>query len=451
MRIRIAIVLLSLAPVVTAQSPLAGPPPEARSACSGKSDGAACRFHAPHGMVEGMCRTVREGRVCVPAVKGQPRPASGLRYSPSNLNSAKAPRVHIAAENPQAVTVLSQIPDTGQGSCFDSDGLIPCPTPGEDYYGQDAQYLGAKPSYRDNGDGTVSDNVTGLMWQQGHNAERLDWYDARQACQGLQLGGYDDWRLPSIKELYSITDYRGAAGLRPYLNDIFEIHEPDATVLQGDRFAATHRTDMMGQTWSSTRYSGDHWDRKGVEAAFFMNFLDGRIKQAPTQGRSRLFYRCVRGPSWGENDFVDNRDGTVTDRASGLSWQQRDDGNSRDWRQALAYCEGLSLAGHNDWRLPNVKELQSIVDYRRSDPALDTRYLQQSDKNAWFWSSTTLGDNISQATYVCFGKCTSVNGVDVHGAGAQRSDPKTGGPANRPYQGGQQDEIRIDNYARCVR
>ena len=59
------------------------------------------------------------------------------------------------------------IVDTGQIACYDdSDELDTCPTAGEPYYGQDSQYDGNQPSYTENGDGTVTDNVTGLMWQQ---------------------------------------------------------------------------------------------------------------------------------------------------------------------------------------------------------------------------------------------------------------------------------------------
>ena len=73
-----------------------------------------------------------------------------------------------------------------------------------------------------------------------------------------------------------------------------------------------------------------------------------------------------------EGRFVDNDNGTVTDNCTGLMWQQEAaDDDPRDWRQALDYCENLEFAGHDDWRLPNVRELQSIVDYGRSDPAID--------------------------------------------------------------------------------
>ncbi len=438
-----------------AQGRMGGPPPAAFSACRGHASGAACAFEAPHGTVRGTCRAMREpSLVCVPAggppMGGEASASPGRQPPPMRIRRA---RVHIASQNPSALRVASRLPDTGQGSCFDDSRQIPCPSRGQPFYGQDAHYLGAPRDYRDNGDGTVSDRVTGLTWQQAHNARRLHFHEAEAACGALRLGGHDDWRLPTITELFSLADFAGVTGSRAFIDPLFEIRAPDAASLQGDRFAATHSPEMMGQTWSSTRYRGDHWDRPGVEAAFFFNFLDGRIKQAPTAGGGPgLFHRCVRGPVWGDNALVAKGDGTVTDRNFDLMWQRADDGRPRTWREALAYCESLRLSGHADWRLPNAKELQSIVDYRRAQPAIDTSVFRIADPRGWFWSSTTHGEQPNNAVYVCFGKCTSVDGVDVHGAGAQRSDPKTG-DASRYAQGrgGQRDEVRIHNYARCVR
>ena len=362
--------LLFIASSTAAQPP--GPPPEAFEACTGKSSGSECRFSAPHGTLIGSCRRMREPQlVCVPA--GAPhggRPTLGTRGAPplgrpdSGPSTVSRPvGANIARSNPAAQAVGGRIPDTGQGSCFDSRSLIDCPRPGGAFYGQDAHYLGAAPDYRDNGDGIVTDGVTGLMWQQAHNPQRLGWYQARQVCELLVLGGHDDWRLPQIKELFSIADFAGATGKRPFLAPAFEIREPDATILQGDPFATTHRTAMMGQTWSATLYSGDHWNRPDVEAAFFFNFLDGRIKQAPTRGSQKLFYRCVRGQPWGNNTFSDNGDGTVTDRASGLMWQKVDAGRTFVWEQALGYCQALDLGGFDDWRLPKSQECRNLYDH----------------------------------------------------------------------------------------
>ena len=97
-----------------------------------------------------------------------------------------------------------------------------------------------------------------------------------------------------------------------------------------------------------------------------------------------------------ENRFVDNQDGTVTDACTGLVWQKKTadvSGNGSvgiedapTWQWALQYCENLELAGHDDWRLPNVRELQSIVDYGRSYPSIDPIFKAES---AWYWPSST--------------------------------------------------------------
>jgi hypothetical protein len=113
-----------------------------------------------------------------------------------------------------------------------------------------------------------------------------------------------------------------------------------------------------------------------------------------------------------EGRFVDNGDGTVTDHCTGLMWQKdtadvNGDGqfvnNNRDdasWCDALAYCENLSFAGHNDWRLPNVRELQGIVDYGRINPSIDPAFDALSSV---YWSSTSYADNPDSAWVVYFG------------------------------------------------
>ncbi len=374
------------------------------------------------------------------------RPGRGSGGGPGLRGYAKA------KPYPGAVKLESRVPETGQSTCFNEGKAISCPPRGKAFYGQDAHYAGTPMQMRDNGNGTISDRITGLMWEKAHHDRRIGFYAARRACRNLKLGGKADWRMPTITELFSIADFSGSIPSRRfYVHKAFDMRVPNQGILANDRFP-THHVNMMGQTWSRTIYKGLHWDRPGVEAAFFFNFLDGRIKQAPTHGPQGLFYRCVRGKEWGWNVFKSNGNGTVSDAASGLMWQKADDGRTRNWKQALNYCENLKLAGRSDWRLPNVKELQHIVDYRRKAPAIDKRYFKVNSRKGWFWSSTTHGDNIRFATYICFGKCTSVDGVDVHGAGAQRSDPKQGNPARYSRGlGGQRDAVRIRNYARCVR
>ncbi|MGD9974380.1 MAG: DUF1566 domain-containing protein [Desulfatirhabdiaceae bacterium] len=99
--------------------------------------------------------------------------------------------------------------------------------------------------------------------------------------------------------------------------------------------------------------------------------------------------------------YVNNGNGTVTDTSTGLTWQQETPDNAMTWQQALAYCEGLSLGGHTDWRLPTKKELRSLVDYSRYNPAINTTYFPDTAAS-WYWSSTTYAYNTNYAWYVYF-------------------------------------------------
>ena len=343
----------------------------------------------------------------------------------------------------------SGIVDTNQSTCYDNWNSIGCPSGASAFHGQDAQYDGRQPAYQDNGDGTITDLNTGLMWQKTPG-EKMTYDRAVANASSFNLAGYTDWRLPTIKELYSLIQFSGvdvssftsSAGAVPFLDtDYFDFEY--GNVNAGERV-------IDSQYLSSTRYVG--YSSTFGELVFGVNFADGRIKGYPL-GNKTFVVQYVRGNSgYGANAFINEDDGTVSDLSSGLTWQQADDGVARNWEEALAYCESLNLAGSSSWRLPNAKELQSIVDYTSNYPALDTSVFTQSDPAGWFWSSTTHeGRNGSFAAYVCFGPCTAANGSDVHGAGAQRSDPKSGNPAD--WAGGngpQNDEIRIYNYARCV-
>lgn len=71
------------------------------------------------------------------------------------------------------------------------------------------------------------------------------------------------------------------------------------------------------------------------------------------------------------------------------------------WDSALSYCENLSLAGNTDWRLPNRKELQSLVDYERYNPALDATYFPGVN-SSYYWSSTTNASDSGDAWEVSF-------------------------------------------------
>jgi len=409
----------------------------------------------------------------------------------------------VAALNLHAQSGTYPIVATGQTKCYDNRSEMVPPKPGQPFYGQDAQFQKHPASYQLSADGlVVQDLVTGLTWQRSPDTDgdgKITSRDKLTLAQAYALaaklnaakfGGFDDWRVPSIKELYSLFNASGTDPSGPMSTDtsrlIAYLDTKCFKFAYGDTSAGERVIDS--QYISNTKYVGQ--SPRGGGKLFGVNFADGRIKGYDTQmpggrGEKTFFVICVRGnPAYGKNDFVDNQDQTITDRATGLTWSKSDSGQSMNWQAALAWVpqkNAENYLGHNDWRLPSIKELQSIVDYTRSpdtshSPAIDpvftcttiTNEAHQADY-PFYWSGTThVGLRGGEAAmYVAFGRAggwmtprgtapnTQSNDyhyVDVHGAGAQRSDPKAGNAANFPHgRGPQGDVIRINNFVRLVR
>ena len=374
--------------------------------------------------------------------------------------------------------VAYTVVDTSQTVFYDNSREIAAPSANEPFYGQDAQYDGNQPSYKDNGDGTVTDLNTGLTWQQDPG-DKMTFDDAVAGADAFSLAGYDDWRLPTIKELYSLILFSGidppaesndTSGLTPFIDtDYFDFQYGDTSA--GDR--------IIDSQWiSSTEYVGTTMG--GAHTAFGVNFADGRIKgygtgPMPRQPEGKGFFVIyVRGNTdYGNNSFADNGDGTITDDATGLMWSKDDSGSGLNWEEALAWAQeknSENYLGHSDWKLPDAKELQSIVDYSRSpdttssaaiDPVFNCTSITNEAGQAdypYYWTGTThvsLRQGGKAAAYISLGRAMGyMHGqwIDVHGAGCQRSDPKAGDPADWPEgRGPQGDAIRIYNYVRLVR
>ncbi len=362
------------------------------------------------------------------------------------------------------------IVDTGTKDFYSDTDMVSKPSTGADFFGQDANYTGNQPSYTDNNDGTITDNVTGLMWEQDMGS-KITFSNASTKASTSTLGGYSDWRVPTIKELYSLILFSGQVKGEVAIDffiDTDYFNQPLGDTSIGER-------EIDAQTWSSTEYVSTTMNND--ETIFGVNFVDGRIKGYPkynpaTGSSNTMYFRMVRGNTdYGKNNFIDNNDGTISDLATGLMWQKADDGISRDWEVSLAYAENLDLGNKTDWRLPNVKELQSIVDYSRSpkttnspaiDPLFNCTEIADPDGNTgnypFYWTGTSHLDGAnpySSAVYVAFGEGQGeMNGVlmDVHGAGCQRSDPKSGNKNDYPQFFGPQGDVRyVYNYVRCVR
>ncbi len=371
------------------------------------------------------------------------------------------------------------IPDTGQSKCYNNTREVSfCPDKGSSFFGQDAQIIGPAMAYRDNLDGTVTDLVTGLTWSKAVDAKKVSLDEAFEMAEHLTLGGHSDWRVPNIKELYSLINFTGTTGFAgpprrgqqnsrdlnaiPYINtDFFDFKY--GNVRGGERY-------IDAQWLSSKRYVSTTMD--GAATLFGVNFADGRIKgygyshRRGNRGEKKFYVRFVRGSAYGQNQFSENGNGTVTDQATGLTYAKADSGRTMTWEEALKYARASHLGGYSDWRLPNAKELQYIVDYTRSpattnSPALDPIFSATPVTNeagqkdfGHYWTSTTHkdGPRPESAVTVCFGRAMGMmHGkiMDVHGAGAQRSDPKSGG--NSIGHGPQGDARHGSNFVRLVR
>ena len=443
------------------------------------------------------------------------------------------------------------IEDSGQTKFYDSSVQITAPKPGDPYYGEDAQFSRNPPVYRVSNDGlTVYDNNTGLTWQRSPDtngdgsltsADKLTWTNVQgypTKLNVMNFGGYNDWRIPTIKELYSLINFKGTdpsptsastSGLTPFID--------------ANNFKFAYGQTDKGERIIDSQYASrtlDVSNGSNGQKLFGVNFADGRIKgygltmpgpsgqslagssglpgmggtnprgnsitrQAagqfpggpgglppmgnggmsgqtgtsllgakPKSADKTFFLICVRGNTdYGENIFVNNGDGTITDRATGLTWSRDDSSTGMNWKDALTWVQtknSLNYLGYSDWRLPNAKELESIVDYTRSpdttgsaaiDPVFNsTRITNEAGQPdfPYYWTGTTHGSADGSGTagvYIAFGRAMGyMDGKwqDVHGAGAQRSDPKAGNPADYPQgRGPQGDAIRIYNYVRLVR
>jgi len=404
------------------------------------------------------------------------------------------------------------IVDTNQTLCYDSSTGSSVTCTGT---GQDGQYSGNQPSYSLCNDNTVVvDNITGLMWKASSDVDGVSGLNvddkktranAATYCDDLTYGTYSDWRLPTIKELFSIYLFSGrdisgmtgaasngtavdTTGVDPFIDtNYFDVGYGDTDSnerkIDGQYATSTLNISQVMSGISETV----------VDAFFGLNFVDGHLKSyeadVTANNDADYYVRCVRGSStYGTNDFVANGDGvTISDNATNLMWE-KGDSTSTDFDDALSVCETATTGSFSDWRLPNIKELHSIIDYTKSPsgtstPSIDATYFTSTSftneaGNAdwgYYWSSSALldyqGDG-SKGGYITFGRGLGyINGVeDVHGAGAQRSDyKKTAGRdadsitsfsvdgsctfGTTGYRKGPQGDIlRVENnYVRCVR
>lgn len=262
---------------------------------------------------------------------------------------------------------MLRLPDTGQSTSYTTT------------FGEDADYNINTPFYILNGNGTVTDTVTSLMWQQTDGGE-MTIENAQLHCDTLTLGGYTDWRLPNCHELFSILNHDR---VNPTIDTIY--------------FTKT----LAEYWWSSERQANDS-NKVWVTNAGGGVGNHPKTETLSAGGPKRFHVRAVRDvttPILLPNHFIDNGNGTTTDLVTDLTWQQIPYYDSITWEQALTLADTLTFAGYSDWRLPNIKELQSMNDESLINPSINQTFFSGVNVNH-YWSSTSLPNQTTKAWYL---------------------------------------------------
>ena len=227
----------------------------------------------------------------------------------------------------------------------------------------------------------VLDNVTGLLWQNASPGEYVNFSeinldDSESIC------GRTGWRLPRLEELRSIVDYSS-------INN-FSADRDYFSELSSDSY------------WASTTSSNGN---------YLINFYSGNSLHYSSSSAYYVLVNSIEDNSylpdaWFDSRYIDNGDGTVSDKETNLIWQRCPHGmtwqsstntcsgsvQSRDWHDALAAAASDSTGDHSDWRIPNIKELASIVRYTgNSSPYVNTMIFPASDvfnQYSYLWSSS---------------------------------------------------------------
>ncbi|HUG70825.1 MAG TPA: DUF1566 domain-containing protein [Pirellulaceae bacterium] len=344
-------------------------------------------------------------------------------------------------EAPTPDTYPAPVPRTGQTTCWDShyqevdcdscdaapgqDGAVPAGVPWPE------------PRFKDNCDGTVTDGCTGLIWlKDADSFGEVTWDQARMLAAKLQGGCYGltdgsrlrDWRLPTIRELFSIVDYGQAAPIVPADYPARETVKPaiywTSTTLLADPTQAWMMTLGIGPTVFMLKNSPNRmWPVR-----------DGKFTIVPKSGQTQTFgfektgqdglAENRTGVKWPERRFESDANGigTVTDNLTGLVWLQNANAFGwQTWEQALLKCNSLhsgSIERLNDgskqgqWRLPNVREIESLVDYGRAGPCLPDGWREAfrpdqdsppSVQPSSYWTSTTVAGAPSEAMFIILG------------------------------------------------
>lgn len=326
----------------------------------------------------------------------------------------------------------TKVQRTGQKRCWDvSGGEVPCAGSGQDGEVQ-AGVAWPSPRFTDHGDGTVTDELTGLVWlRDADHFGELTWEQALAVVRTLDSGSAGlsdgsvagDWRMPTLRELFSLIDYESAHPIlpadHPFENVVSSIYWT-STSLASAPTLAWMMTLGIGPTVFDLKINGNRlWPVKGAAAR-----LVPRTGQEVCWNAAGQPISCAgsgqdgetrAGVEWPSPRFVDNGDGTVTDLATDLVWLKNGDAFGwRTWQQALDDCKALHAGGlpglddgsrAGDWRLPNIREIESLVDYGTFGPCLpaEARQAFENVRPSSYWTSTSVAAAPTEAMFIILG------------------------------------------------
>jgi Protein of unknown function (DUF1566) len=247
-------------------------------------------------------------------------------------------------------------------------------------------------SYKDLGNGAVLDNLTCLTWQKAPATTTDTLPNNAAYCANLgttNFAGFSDWRMPTRVEMASIVDF---------------------STTKGDAISATA---FLGEPSGYYRTASDWWETitnphnttPPPDLAWIYGMGSGFTSNNYSAAAAALV-RCVRGNGAGEaldvvaveppNHYTISN-GEVTDRYTGLIWQQTDSATPAGattipWSSAQGYCSGLMLNGHT-WRVPSINELATQVNESLVAGAVNRTAFPNTKYGAytlnWYWASTT--------------------------------------------------------------
>jgi hypothetical protein len=243
----------------------------------------------------------------------------------------------------------------GDGSTVSDRELAqwPMPNPAGAGLPHPAQYETTDPA-------VTLDRITGLTWEAQPVNQDYSWADAKALCDAATTGGHQDWRLPTRIELISLLDVA--------------VSEPaiDSSAFPGCESSLY---------WSSTPSAAFPNRYEAIDFQIGYSYAD-------TAGELH-FARCVRGNPHTAAPRYSPQNGYVTDNATGLSWEMPAPAGVADYAAAGARCDALTTGGLTVWRLPSIKELQTLIDVTKSTPAMDTAFFTDVSADVeMFWSAS---------------------------------------------------------------